>query len=123
VGGGNNLIYSNYSVLYFAGGIQANRETTSDTLTYNLEGLITSKFSVFKYSSPKLSFDLSGTVYPSLNNWGRVRTNVETTLSWEVFEDFYLKWSMYHTYDSRPLDETASKSDWAISLFGLEYTF
>jgi hypothetical protein len=123
LGGGNNLIYSNYSVFYFAGGLQANRETSADTATYNLEGVVMSKFSLFKYTSPKISFSLSGTVYPSLNNWGRVRTNVETTLSWEVFDDFYLKWSMYHTYDSRPLDETASKSDWAISLFGLEYTF
>ncbi|MBA7533304.1 hypothetical protein ES705_25539 [subsurface metagenome] len=123
LGGGNNLVYSNYSVLYFAGGLQANRETTADTATYNLEGVITSKFSAFKYSSPKLSFDLSGTVFPSFNNWGRIRTNVESTLSWEVFEDFYLKWSMYYTYDNRPLSKEGSKNDWAITLLGLEYTF
>ncbi len=64
-----------------------------------------------------------GSVYPSLNDWERVRTNVESTLSREVFEDFFLKWTMYHTYDSHPLSETASKTDWAISLLGLEYTF
>jgi hypothetical protein len=32
-----------------------------------------------------------------------------------------LKWTFYYSYDSRPLSTTASKSDWAISLLGLEY--
>lgn len=123
LGGGNNLIYSNYSIMYIAGGLLTNRETTTDTATYNLEGAISLKFSVFKYSSPKLSFDLKGTVYPSINNWGRIRTYVESTLSWEVFNDFYLKWSFYHEFDNRPLNTTGSLSDWAIGLFGIEYKF
>lgn len=123
LGGGNNLIYSNFSVLYIAGGLNTNRETTSDTATYNLEGAVSLKFSVFKYSFPKLSFDLKGTVYPSINDWGRIRTYVESTLSWEVLDDFYFKWSFYHDFDNRPLNSTGSLSDWAIGLLGIEYKF
>lgn len=123
IGVGNNLIYTNYSLFYVAGGFQGNRETTADTVTYNIDFLVSSKISVFKYSTPKLSFDLSGTIFPSLNNWGRLRTNIESTLSWEVFEDFYFKWSFYHTYDSKPQDKAAAKTDWAVSLLGIEYKF
>ncbi|WP_282035779.1 DUF481 domain-containing protein [Saccharicrinis aurantiacus] len=93
LGFGNTLIYTNHSLMYIAGGLNTNRETTSDIATYNLEGAISLKYSVFKYSSPKLSLDFKGIVYPSINNWGRIRTYVESSLSWEVLEDFYFKWS------------------------------
>jgi hypothetical protein len=123
LGVGNTLIYSNYSEIYIAGGLNTNRETRSDIATYNLEGAISLKLSVFKYSSPKLSFDLKGTVFPSLNDWGRIRTYLESTLSWEVLDDFYLKWSFYHEFDNRPLNSTGPLSDWAVGHLGIEYKF
>ena len=121
LGGGNNLIYSNFALMYIAGGLSTNRETTSDTATYNFEGVIALNISLFRYSSPKLSFDIKGNVYPSFNDWGRIRTYVESTLSWEVLSDFYIKWSFYHEFDNRPLNSTGPLSDWAIGLLGIEY--
>lgn len=123
LGLGKTLIYSRHTELHLIGGLNTNRETRTDTSVYNLEGALSLKFSVFKYSSPKLSIDFKGIVYPSLNNWGRVRTYVESSLSWEVFEDFYFKWSFYHEFDNLPIDSEGPLTDWAIGLLGIEYQF
>ncbi|TRX70643.1 DUF481 domain-containing protein [Carboxylicivirga sp. M1479] len=123
LGFGNTLIYTNHSVMYVAGGLNTNRETTSDNSTFNLEGALSLNFTVYKYSSPELSFYFKGTVYPSINNFGRFRTNLESTLSWEVLNDLFFKWTFYHDFDNRPLNSDDPLSDWAIGLLGIEYKF
>jgi hypothetical protein len=121
LGGGNSIVLTNHSYFYVAGGVQGNREASSGTNQYNLEGLISLDYSVFIYDSPEVSFNISGDLIPSLSDLGRVRSRIDSNLKWEVFNDFYLKWSFFHSFDSRPLSTTAEKSDWAISLLGLEY--
>ena len=121
VGGGNSLIRTNSTYFYIAGGIQANRELSMGTSQYNLEGMITSNYSVFIFDSPEVSFNLNAKLMPSLNDLGRIRTQFDSNLKWEMFSDFYLKWTFFYSFDSRPLSETAEKSDWAITLLGLEY--
>ncbi len=76
---------------------------------------------MFVYDSPKLTFNISGQISPSLSDLGRVRADIDSNISWEIFHDFYLKWTFYYTYDSRPLSTTAAKNDWAVSLLGIEY--
>lgn len=120
-GGGNSVVNTNRSFLYFAAGLQGTREVSAGDLQFNIEGWLSTAYSVFVYDSPKVSFDISGDVIPSLNDLGRIRYNVNSSLSWEIFSDFYLKWSFYYSYDSRPPSDDASKSDWAVSMLGLEY--
>lgn len=120
-GGGNSVVSTNKSYLYLASGLQVTREVTAGDGHFNIEGLIAASYSVFIYDSPKVSFDLTGDAIPSLNDLGRIRYNVNSSLRWEIFSDFYLKWSFYYSYDSRPPSDDASKSDWAVSMLGLEY--
>jgi len=121
VGGGNRIIRTNFSTFFVAGGVQVNRETSKGTEQFNIESLVFAKYSVFIYDDPEVSFDIDVDVIPSLSNIGRVRSNISTNLRWEVFTDFFLKWSFYYTYDNKPLSQTAEKSDWAVTLLGLEY--
>lgn len=120
-GGGKFLIRSNKTSLYFAGGLQGNKEEARGNIQYNLEALIASNYSVYIYDFPEVSFSLSADVLPSLTDRGRVRTSIDSNLKWEVFNDFYLKWTFYYTYDSKPLSAGAAKNDWAITLLGIEY--
>jgi len=120
-GGGNSIVSTNKSSLYIAAGLQGTREITAGDPQFNIEGLLSAAYSVFVYDSPKVSFDLSGDAIPSLNDLGRIRFDVNSSLSWEIFSDFYLKWSFYYSFDSRPPSATASKNDWAVSMLGLEY--
>jgi hypothetical protein len=120
-GGGKFLIRSNKTSLYLAGGLQGNKEESRGNIQYNLDAMIASNYSVYIYDFPEVSFNLSADVLPSLTDRGRVRTSIDSNLKWEIFNDFYLKWTFYYTYDSRPLSEGAAKNDWAITLLGLEY--
>ncbi len=120
-GGGNSIIYNNRTHFYAALGFQGNRELSQGTSKYNLEGLIATNYSVFIYDSPEVSFNLKSQLIPSLNDLGRVRFKVDSNLRWEVFSDFFLKWTFFYSFDSRPLSNEAERSDWAISLLGLEY--
>ena len=121
IGGGKNLVSTNRSALRIGAGLQANRELTTDADQNSVESLIDTEFSMFIYDSPKLTFNLSGKVTPSLSDLGRVRVDVDSNISWEIFHDFYLKWTFYYSFDSRPLSATAEKSDWAVTLLGIEY--
>ena len=121
LGAGNSLLYNNTTHLYLAGGIQGNREWSGGNAQYNLEGQLTVSYTVYIYDSPEVSLNLRGDLIPSINSLGRVRTKFDSNLRWEVFTDFFLKWTFFHTFDSRPLSETANKNDWAVSMLGLEY--
>ena len=121
LGGGNNLIYTNSSRLYLAGGIQGNRENSAENNQYNVEGMVVMDYSIYIYDNPDVSFNLSAKLIPSLTTLGRIRTDIDSSLKWEIFNDFYLKWTVYFNYDSQPLSETAEKKDWAITLLGVEY--
>jgi hypothetical protein len=120
-GGGKSLVHSNSSNLYVAAGLQGNRELSKGDAQNSLEGFFSSNYSFFIYDSPKITFNVTGQLAPSLSDLGRIRFDIDSNISWEIFSDFFLKWTFYYSYDSRPLSTTAAKSDWAISLLGLEY--
>ncbi len=120
-GAGKHLVHSNRTTLFLAGGIMGNKEEARGNIQYNLEGVVTMNYKVYIYESPEVSFNLSADILPSFSVSGRVRTSVDSNLKWEIFNDFYLKWTFYHNFDSKPLSEGASKNDWAITLLGIEY--
>jgi hypothetical protein len=121
MGGGNAFIRTNTSILYAALGLQGNRETSLGDVQFNLESVFTGQYTVFIYDNPEVSFTLTGDLIPSLTTLGRIRTKIDSNLKWEVFSDFFLKWTFYYNFDSQPLSETAERNDWAITLIGLEY--
>ena len=86
-----------------------------------MEGLLTANYSVFIYDNPDVSFNLTTKLIPSLSNLGRVRLDIDSNLKWEIFSDFYLKWTFFYNFDNQPLTEGAEKNDWAVTLLGVEY--
>lgn len=120
-GAGKGLINNNRSLLYLSGALQGSKEDAQGGTTYNLEGVLGADYSIFIYESPEVSFNLSADLIPSLNDPGRLRSQVDSNLKWEIFNDFYLKWTFYYSYDSKPPSADAAKSDWAVSLLGIEY--
>lgn len=121
ISGGKSIVMTNEMRFEAGLGIMGSREQSVDLSAYNLEGVLTLDYSIFIFDAPDISFSLHGNLIPSLNDPGRVRTELESSMRWEVFNDFYLKWSFYHSFDSRPLSEDASKTDWSITMLGLEY--
>jgi hypothetical protein len=118
---GYSFIRTNRSYLYAALGLLANRELSKGDGQNNLEADLTAMYSVFIFDDPEVSFNLTAELIPSLSSPGRVRTNIDTSLKWEIFNDLYLKWTVWHNHDSKPLSTTAAKNDWAVTLIGVEY--
>ncbi|RLD87618.1 MAG: hypothetical protein DRJ29_17945 [Bacteroidetes bacterium] len=118
---GYSFVRTNRSYLYAALGLMANRELSMGDGQNNLEADLTARYSVFIFDDPEVSFDLTTELIPSLTTLGRVRTKIDTNLKWEIFNDFYLKWTFWYNFDSQPLSTEAEKNDWAVTLIGVEY--
>ena len=122
VGLGNFFIFNNYSQAYGTVGIQGNREFSEDSVATNIEGVFLLSYTIFKYSYPKIDLTMSSVLYPNLIDFERIRTTINSKLRWEVHSNLYLKYTLYHTFDNKPLTEGAEKSDWSVSV-GIEYSF
>ena len=75
------------------------------------------RYSYFKYSNPKRSFNSDLSVFPSLTESGRWRATFNTDFRLEFITDLFWKLTLYASYDSDPVtqDETASKSDYGVT--------
>ena len=117
-------INNNHQRLLTGIGLSLNREQSNESSVYttNIEALGTIQFKQFRYSFPKLSIDAIYTIFPSLNDWGRVRMEFQLNTSVEVFKDFNVGLNFYDAFDSRPPLGAASKNDFSIN-FTITYKF
>jgi hypothetical protein len=115
---------SNRAELSLSAGLVGTREhfslvdtaaASADTSRSNLEGLLSLDWSAFRFDSPKLDLSTSLTVYPSLSDLGRVRTDLSLRLKYELVRDFFVGLSFSDNFDSRPPDPNATRNDFVTS--------
>ena len=114
---GVNLVQSNSNDLVSTVGLSDNREwsaTEVDDGTYNLEGFLSARHSLFRYDYPKTDVTTEATVFPGLTTWGRLRAEVDISASREIVSDFTFVLSFYDSYDSDPPDEGATRNDYGV---------
>ena len=56
----------------------------------------------YQFSSPELDLTSSLLLYPSITDFGRLRSQFDVALRWEIYEDLFWRLSFYHTFDSDP---------------------
>ena len=117
-----NFIRSNNQFLQAGGGFSLNREFSGDLAQNNIEGLVGMSYSLFILDSPQVTFNFDGYLFPGLNRFGRIRSEINTDLKWEMFKDFFLKGSLFYSFDNEPLSGVDVRTDWGTSL-GLEFKF
>lgn len=115
-GMGLYLVRSNRKELVAGAGLSVNREWSSEGNTDNLEAFFSGEYSSFSYDFPKGSLDARVVSYPSLSDWGRVRSEVDLAATHEIAPDVDLGLSYYDSYDNRPPDPTAAKHDYGLVL-------
>ncbi len=90
--------------------------------TQNLEGLATLRYSYYRYDTPRTNVDVGFQYFPSLNNFGRQRIQLDAGAKRELWKDVFLSINMFDTFDSRPPNASADKNDIGVSLsFGWSY--
>ncbi|MEE9448933.1 MAG: DUF481 domain-containing protein [Ignavibacteriaceae bacterium] len=114
-GFGSTFIQDDHNWLLGIAGLTVNREWYIDSTeaTYNIEALFSGQYQIFIYDAPKVSLNTSLNFLPSVTNFGRIRSNLDIDLDWEIFIDFYWVLSFYFTYDNKPTT-TASEIDYRI---------
>ncbi len=114
--GGRDIMQSNRVEWRVSAGILANRETYEELdANSSLEALLATTFAFFTFGNWENSIDASLLVYPSLTESGRVRADFDVSYRQDLFEDFYLRFSFYDQYDSRP-PEGASDNDFGTTI-------
>jgi hypothetical protein len=114
---GRYLVQSNRALMGAAAGLVVTREIpVSGDSTSNIEAVLGLSSSYFTYNSPKTSFTLNTAAFPSLNVGGRVRVELDTSLTREIVSDFTVGFTVYDSYDSRPPTEGAKKNDIGVTL-------
>ncbi len=122
-GAGINLIQTNHNEMVATSGLSVNREwSANQDGGYNLEAFLGIEHSVFRYDYPKTDMTVEAIVYPNLNDWGRVRAEIDVSASREIVKDLTIVVSFYDSYDSDPLDPSAAKNDYGL-VSSLGWTF
>lgn len=115
-GFGRHLIQTKHTAVDGTLGLSFNNEwVTGQTDTnQSLEGVINGEWHIFRFSDPETSMVTTLSLFPSLTESNRWRSEFNITLSRDIYKDFTLDLSYYNSYDSKPPDENASKSDYGI---------
>jgi hypothetical protein len=79
-------------------------------------GFFDATWRAFRYASPELDTEIELSVLPILNDWGRVRGTAAGRVKYEVFSDFNVGCNLTYTFDTRPPDTNASRSDYRVTL-------
>jgi hypothetical protein len=122
--GGRYLIQTESSLLLAGAGLAVNRELRrgQDEDRNNVELVLTGDYEFFRFKTPKRDASVIVYVYPSLSDWGRVRTDTDVRIRFEIVADLSIELSGYHTYDSRPPPEALSGADYG-GATSLSWTF
>jgi hypothetical protein len=121
---GRYLVQNNHMLLTVTGGLTAGREKliSDDKFTTSLEALIATSFEAFRFQTPRLDFTARLIVYPSLNDFGRIRFNFDTRLRYEILRDFYIGLKLFDHFDGDFRKEGIKSNDFGINAT-ISYSF
>ena len=110
---GYSLIENSFNVFSVEVGGSGNNETTTEgSSSNNIEGLLRLKYDLFIFANPKIFINILSETFPSFTVDGRIRSNLDTKITWEVFNDFTLSIAYWFNSDSKPADANALNFDW-----------
>lgn len=124
---GKNLIKQNRMFLLISAGIAGNNEqyyeNENGQLTPNsldLEGLIKFEYRFFSNNEPEFNIHPYLILYPSLTDWGRLRSDFNIDLKFELLHNLFFTTTFYNQLDTK--SEKGSKVDYGvITSFGFSF--
>jgi hypothetical protein len=124
LGVGNKFITSKIAYAWARGGLVFNQEksTEGEKPGTQTEFFAQLQFNLFKFTKPEIKFDITQTFYVGITEKGRIRSDGEANLSWEIIKELRLSLQLYNNYDSKPPVSSSSNVDYGI-VFGISYVF
>jgi hypothetical protein len=122
-GGGRFLSQSNRSEILVLGGLAfTNERFTGSSATTNLEMVVGAQADYFRLDTPKTNLQAALTLYPNLTDLGRIRSELDVSVTYEVIKNFNTGLILFDNFDSRPPSAGAAKNDFGIT-FTIGWTF
>ena len=103
-------------------GLQAltERQVESSGTDQSLELFISGEYAIWQFDTPEMDIALTGALFPSLTESGRVRSNTDIRIRWEIIEDLFWDVSAWATYDNKA--DSGNQVDYGVSTgIGWEY--
>jgi hypothetical protein len=122
-GVGRYLIDSNSSTLSAGFGLQVlTEQRVGVARTESAEAVLSADFARWRFDTPELDLNVNLSVYPSLTESGRVRSDGSVRLRWEIIDDLYWNMNAWGSYDNEANEVEGSEFDWGINT-GLGWNF
>jgi uncharacterized protein DUF481 len=113
-GFGKNLVDTQSANWIAALGAQALTEkSTLGDKQKSVEGILHTSYTAWDYKTPELQLKISGALYPSITESGRLRGDTDIKLTWEIVEDLFLDFTAYGTYDNKSAED--SRFDYGVT--------
>ena len=124
LGVGNKFLTTRHMYAWTRMGAVINQENSTEDVK---SGVLTElfgqvEFNIFRFEHPKINFTATQSIYYSLSQKGRFRSDGTMSLTWEIFKDFKVSFEPYHNYDNQPPVEGNNSFDFGI-VFGIKYLF
>ncbi len=111
---GRYFIDTHRSRLLGLAGLQVITENSSGTdESQDVELFGTADYAMWQFNTPELNLNLQFNLYPSLTDIGRVRSDTDLILKWEIVEDLFLDITAWATTDNQA--ESNRQVDYGIS--------
>ena len=118
-----NWLRSNLQRFISTVGMIVNQEiANANERQVNYEGLVRLEYRVFRYRDPEIDITSYFDFYPSFTVKDRYRTDLDIKFKFEIFNNFYIGFTFYHTLDTKPPETAQSGSDWGITT-SIGYSF
>lgn len=116
VGGGMShwLRDTNNSRISFSGGLAYSWEDEVDSVetTTDAEAMIAMDLEWFRYDEPELDVSTQITLFKRVSGSRERRGNLDLSLRWEIFKDFFWGLSVYYTFDEQQSASEEATSDY-----------
>lgn len=112
---GNYLIRRSNGSLNVGYGLIGTQESFSDnTHQTGLEGVLSAAIRYFRFAEPERSLNTRLTLFPSLTESGRLRSDFRTTFKLEFLKDLFWSMEAYYQSDNEP-SRGAAENDYGIT--------
>jgi hypothetical protein len=88
-------------IMGVAGAQVITEQTPAEGEEQNVELYIASSFATWRFNTPELEVELSFALYPSLTDSGRIRSDTDLTIRWEIIEDLFFDITAFGSSDNR----------------------
>jgi len=125
-GGGAGLYVFQHKrvIANMVSGLVVNDELTVNGIrnSWLIELPLIFEFAFFRLSRPEINFRTTQSFFAGLNQWGRIRNDGNTRLSWTVFKDLDIGVNFYNNYDNQSPAESQSRFDYGL-VFEIGFQF